>query len=77
MNVTKNVPPAGARSAPALGTTSELRRAKRAGARKSFRGLARHARRTFDPNCRLRKLNNAKGRLGSAYQSDNSFTEIQ
>ncbi len=31
MQVTKNVPPAGARSAPALGTTSELRRAKRAG----------------------------------------------
>ena len=29
--------------------------------RKTFRGPARHARRTFDPNCRLMKLNNAKG----------------
>ena len=56
MNVTKNVPPAGARGAPDLGTTSELGK-------------------TFDPNCRLRKLNNAKGQLGSAHQSDNSFTD--
>ena len=65
MNVTKNAPPAGARS------RSEVRRAQ------SFRGPARHARRMFDPNCRLRKLNNAKGQLGSAHQSDNSFTEMQ
>ena len=42
-----------------------------------FRRPARVARRAFDPNCRLRKFNNAKGQLGSAHQSDNSFTKIQ
>ena len=36
MKMSKNVPRTGARSAPALRMTSELRRAKRAGAQKSF-----------------------------------------
>ena len=80
----ETVPSSGARSAPAPGNRSELRRAKRAGAQNVFLGSG--APRVPAPGTvtgalilivAREKFNNAKGQLGSAHQSDNSFTEIQ
>ena len=64
----EDVPSSGARSAPELGLPSGLRRTSRAG--------ARHDGGPSELNCPLEKLSNAKGQLGSAHQSDNSFTEL-
>ena len=83
-NTGKIVPGTGARSAPAPGNRSELRRAKRAGARNVFPGSGAPC--ALEPGTvsgalilivAQEKLNNAKGQLGLAHQSDNSFTEIQ